>query len=262
MDDARCRFAGALEADAMPVSTTSPEIAQAIPPADDNGEIPPLESGDRLTADEFMRRYEAMPRLKKAELIQGVVYVPSPVRHRRHGREHYLLLNWIGKYEEGTPGVEGGDNSTLIMDDENLPQPDCLLFIQPEHGGQVTIDEVGYIHGAPDFVGEVAASSASYDLHDKLQTYANHGVREYLVWRVLDRAFDWFVLREGKYERIEPSADCILRSTIFPGLWLDPATLLRGDLAAASAVVQRGLASAEHAAFTADLQRARIKPAG
>jgi hypothetical protein len=172
------------------------------------------------------------------------------------------LLSWIGFYEAGTPGIEGGDNSTLIMDDENVPQPDCLLFIQPEHGGQVSIDEVGYIHGAPDFVGEVAASSASYDLHDKLETCANHGVREYLVWRVLDRAFDWFVLREGKYERIEPSGDGVLRSTIFSGLWLDPATLLRGDLAAVAVVVQRGLASPEHAAFIAELQRARTEPAG
>ncbi len=246
----------------MSVSTIRPASAPSIPPADYKGEIPPLESGDRLKADEFMRRYEAMPRLKKAELIQGVVYVPSPVRHRRHGREHYLLLNWLGSYEAGTPGIEGGDNSTLLLDDENVPQPDGLFFVLPEHGGQVQIDEVGYIHGAPDLVAEVAASSASYDLHDKLETYANHGVREYLVWRVLDRTFDWFVRRDGTYQRIEPSADGILRSTIFPGLWLDPDALLRGGLAAASAVVQRGLASPEHAAFAAELQRARTEPAG
>lgn len=207
-----------------------------------------------------MRRYEAMPRLKKAELIQGVVYVGSPVRHRRHGREHYLLLNWLGAYEAGTPGIEGGDNSTVLLDEENVPQPDCLFFIQPEHGGQVTIDEKGYINGAPDLVAEVAASSASYDLHDKLQTYANKGVREYLVWRVLDREFDWFVLRDGQFERIEPSGDGLLRGTIFPGLWLDPAALLRGDLAAASDAVRRGLETPEHAAFREKLQRDKVEP--
>jgi Uma2 family endonuclease len=246
----------------MPVSMTRSEPTSAISAADRNGAVPPLENGDRLTADEFLRRYEAMPRLKKAELIQGVVYVASPVRHRRHGREHYLLLNWLGDYEAGTPGIEGGDNSTLLLDEDNVPQPDCLLFIQPDRGGQVRIDEDGYIHGAPDLVAEVAASSASYDLHDKLQTYANQGVREYLVWRVLDRKFDWFVLRDGHFERIEPSDDGILRSTIFPGLWLDPAALLRGDLAAASACVQRGLETPEHAAFKDKLERDKIEPKG
>ena len=109
-------------------------------PSDRNGAIPPLESGDRLTPDEFLRRYEAMPGLKKAELIQGVVYVPSPVRQRYHGRQHYHLLNWLGHYEAGTPGMEGGDNSTVRLDLGSIPQPGCVFFIQPEHGGQVKID--------------------------------------------------------------------------------------------------------------------------
>ena len=126
--------------------------ARSLPstePTDRNGAIPRLENGDRLTADEFMRRYEAMPGLKKAELIEGVVYVPSPVSQRYHGRPHTHLLTWLGHYEAGTPGVEAGDNSTVQLGLTNTPQPDGLLFIQPEHGGQVRIDEEGYIVGAP-----------------------------------------------------------------------------------------------------------------
>jgi Uma2 family endonuclease len=260
MDAVDCRKAGAQEAVSMSVSTTRPEPAPQVAPIDRNGAISPLESGDRLSAEEFMERYEAMPGLKKAELIAGVVYVPSPVRHRYHGRQHHLFLNWLGHYEAGTPGVEGGDNSTLLLDEENVPQPDCLMFIQPEHGGHVKIDEEGYIHGAPDLVAEVAASSVSYDLHDKLRTYANSGVREYLVWRVRDLQVDWFVLRGKNYEVIKPAQDGTLRSTVFPGLWLDPAALMRGDLASVLAVVQRGLESPDHAAFKADLQRARVEP--
>ena len=108
-------------------------------------------AGERRPVDraEFMQRYEAMPNLKKAELIEGVVYVPSPVRHRDHGRPHTHLLNWLGHYEAGTPGVEASDNSTMHLNLTNTPQPDCLLFIQPEHGGQVKIDEEGYIVRAP-----------------------------------------------------------------------------------------------------------------
>ena len=129
-----------------------------------NGGIPPLENGDRLTRAEFERRYDAMPGVKKAELIEGEVFMPSPVRQRFHGRQHSHLNFWLCAYEGRTTGVEVGDNSTVRLDLDNMPQPDCLLFVQPEHGGRVRIGEDGYIEGAPDLVAEVAASSASYDL--------------------------------------------------------------------------------------------------
>jgi Uma2 family endonuclease len=220
-----------------------------------------LENGDRLTRDEFMRRYEAMPSLKKAELIRGVVYMTLSVPHRYHGWQHCDLVTWLGCYGAVTPGVEGGCNSTVILDRNNVPQPDSLLFIQPDHGGKVRIDEQGYLVGAPDLIAEVAASSASYDLHDKLETYRRHGVREYLVWRVLDRQIDWFALRSERYEPLTPGADGILRSTVFPGLWLDAAALLRGDLRDVLTCVQQGLESPEHAHFVQRLDQARVEPA-
>jgi Uma2 family endonuclease len=235
---------------------------RAIPgqPADApvDGEVPPLENGDRLTRAEFERRYEAMPELKKAELIEGVVHIRSPVRQRHHGRQHSHLNFWLCAYEGSTPGVEVGDNSTLKLDLDNMPQPDCLLFIQPEHGGRVRIGEKGYIEGAPDMVAEIASSSASYDLGDKLKAYWRNGACEYLVWRVLDRQFDWFRRHEDRYEPLHPAADGILRSTVFPGLWLDPAALMRRDVNAVWATVQQGLNSPEHTDFVARLAQARI----
>ncbi len=138
-----------------------------------------------------------------------------------------------------------------------MPQPDCLLFIAPEYGGQAKIDEDDYVNGGPDLVAEVAASSTSYDVSDKLDVYQRHGVREYIVWRVLDREIDWFVLRQGRFEKLSPGHDGILRSEIFPGLWLDPNALLRDDCEALLAVLQRGLDSPEHAAFKVQLQRAK-----
>jgi Uma2 family endonuclease len=154
--------------------------------------------------------------------------------------------------------VEVGDNSTLQLDLDTMPQPDCLLFIQPEHGGRVRIGAKGYIEGAPELVAEVASSSASYDLNDKLRAYRRHGVREYVIWRVLNGEIDWFLLREDRYQPLEPSADGILRSTVFPGLWLDPAALIRGDLNAVFALLQQGVNSPEHAEFVVELDRARI----
>jgi Uma2 family endonuclease len=232
----------------MAVSTPRPKA-----PEPGDAAVPPLENGDHLTMAEFERRYEAMPHLKKAELIEGVVHVPSPVRQRYHGRQHSHLGFWLAWYEGNTPGVEVGDNSTVRLDLDNMPQPDGLLFVQPEHGGRVRIGEDGYIEGAPDLVAEVASSSVSYDLRTKLEANRRNGVCEYVVWRVLDRQLDWFVNRQGQFDRLSPQADGVLKSTVFHGLWLDPAALLTGDLSAVFAILQQGLNSLEHAQFVAEL---------
>jgi Uma2 family endonuclease len=231
-------------------TSTGEQLAPASVPVP---AIPPLEPGDRLTRDEFERRYEAMPALKKAELIEGVVYMPSPVRVRRHGSPHAKIIGWLIHYEAKTAGVEVADNATARLDLDNEPQPDAMLYILPELGGQVRITPDDYIEAAPELVAEVASSSASYDLNTKLQVYRRSGVQEYLVWRVLDRQLDWFVLRGGRYEPLEPDNRGVLRSPLFPGLWLDAAALLRGDLAATLRVLDEGLATAEHAAFVTRL---------
>jgi Uma2 family endonuclease len=215
------------------------------------GRIPELVAGDRLTRDEFERRYEAMPNVHKAELIEGVVYMPSPVRQGLHARPHSDVVTWLGTYRASTPGVDTGDNGTVRLDLDNEPQPDA--FMRLVTGGRSTISSDDYVEGAPELVAEVAASTASYDLHDKRNAYRRNGVREYVVVRTEDRAIDWFVLRRGRYEALAAGADGFLRSHAFPGLWLDPAALLRGDLARVLAVLAEGLASAEHAAFVARL---------
>ena len=219
--------------------------------------VPPLENGDRLTRDEFERRYEAMPDLKKAELIEGVVYVPSPVRLRQHGRPHAHLIHWLVSYESDTEGVIVADIASVRLDLANVPQPDAVLLIDPSRGGQARISEDDYIEEAPEFVAEVAASSASYDLDLKLKVYRRNGVREYLVWRVRDRQMDWFDLNKRRSIAITPDAEGLYRSRTFPGLWLDPAAMVRGKLSIVSATLQRGLASPEHAAFVARLNSRR-----
>ncbi len=220
-----------------------------------NGRIPPLENGDRLTRPEFERRYAAMPHVKKAELIEGVVYMPSPVSNE-HAEPHFDLITWLGFYRAAAPGISGGDNGTVRLDLDNEPQPDAFLRILASHGGQARVDEDGYISGAPELAAEVARSSVSIDLHAKLNAYRRNGVREYIVWRVEDQTIDWFVLREGRYEPLAVAADGLYRSEVLPGLWLDPAALLRGDLPTVFQTVRCGLDSPEHAAFVRRLQEA------
>jgi Uma2 family endonuclease len=215
---------------------------------------PPLEPGDRLTRAEFERRYHAMPHVKKAELIEGVVYMPSPVRVKNHGTPHAWLIGWLVFYKAHTKGVEVADNSTVRLDLDNEPQPDALLIIEPDRGGKVHISPDDYIEGGPELVGEVSSSTVSIDMHAKLLVYRRNEVQEYTVWRVLDNEIDWFGLHEGEFKPLLKDASGWVRSQVFPGLWLDIAALLRGDMETVLHVLQQGLASPEHADFVKRLQ--------
>lgn len=210
--------------------------------------IPPLESGDRLTRQEFERRYQVMPRIK-AELIEGVVYVASPVRIANHGRPHAVLVGWLLVYKAATPGVDLADNSTVRLDADNEPQPDALLRLESQVGGNSRISEDDYVEGAPELIVEIAASSASYDLNDKLNAYRRNGVQEYIVWQIHENRLNWFSLKEGRYVSLDPDSVGVIRSAIFPGLWLSVIALLKGDLAQILAVLQQGLQTPEHQAF-------------
>jgi Uma2 family endonuclease len=201
-----------------------------------------------------------MPDVKKAELIEGIVHMPSPISVS-HAGPHFDLITFLGVYRLATPGVLGSDSGTIRLDLENEPQPDAFLRIATECGGRARVDDDDYIAGAPELIAEISVSSVSYDLHDKLRAYQRNGVREYLVWRVWDSVIDWFVLRADQFERMQPTKAGHYQSEVFPGLWLDLGALLRGDVALASVVLQQGIASPEHATFVARLQAAREKAA-
>ena len=213
--------------------------------------LPPLEPGDHLDQKTFHARYEAMPPSTRAELIGGVVHMPSPLK-RPHGEMHVALNGWLWDYRKATPGVQAFDNATTILDDENEPQPDSCLLISPACGGQ-THDENDYIAGAPELIVEVGSSSESIDLHRKKAEYEQAGVKEYLVIALRQRQVYWFVLRSPGFEELVPGSDGVLRSQVFPGLWLDPAALLRLDGQRMDEVLRQGLATPEHAAFVARL---------
>jgi Uma2 family endonuclease len=219
--------------------------------------LPLLENGDRLTRHEFERRYHAMPNLKKAELIEGVVYVPSPLRYYRHGRPHSMIMGWLIAYEAATPGVESADNATVRLDLDNEPQPDALLRIEEACGGRSRISEDDYVEGAPELIVEIASSSASYDLHDKLKVYRRNGVQEYIVWQMAEQKLDWFSLQGGEYIPLQSDESNLIRSRIFPGLDLPIAALLAGDLATVLAQVQNSMTTEAHQAFVELLKQRR-----
>jgi Uma2 family endonuclease len=216
--------------------------------------ILPLENGDRLTRDEFERRYEAMPQVK-AELIEGVVYMAAAVRVMSHGNPHALVMAWLGVYYAATPGTCLADNSTIRLDLDNDPQPDVFLCLTPEAGGQSRISEDDYLEGAPELIVEIAASSASYDLHVKLNVYRRNEVKEYIVWNIYDNLLLWYRLEAGGYVAVAPNDRGIIDSQVFPGLSLDVPALLDRDLATVLTQVQRSISSLEHQAFVERQQK-------
>jgi Uma2 family endonuclease len=214
-------------------------------------ELPPLIAGDHLSRDEFLRRWEAMPQIKRAELIRGVVYMPSPVSPE-HGSMELNVGFWLGYYKMLTPGCEGGNNTTWLMLDDESPQLDISLWVLPEYGGRARL-RGGLLQGAPEFLSEVCRTSTAFDLHQKLEVYQEAGVQEYLAVLMFEQEVRWHRLSRRRFRVVPAPADGIYRSTIFPGLWLDSAALLGNDLVRVVAVLNEGLASPEHAAFVKKL---------
>lgn len=239
-----------------PGTDTAPTPTQSVT---EPTRLPPLEPFDRLDQPTFHARYEAMPEHVRAELIGGVVHMPSPLK-LPHGRMTRRLASWLVEYGDATPGVDGCDNATTILGDDSEPQPDASLFIAPEYGGQSSETVEEYICGAPELLVEVASCSEAVDLHAKRDDYLRAGVKEYIVVALRQAQVFWFVLRDGRYQVLTAGADGVVRSEVFPGLWLDPAALLRHDAARIREVTRQGLASPEHAAFVAQLA-ARKPPA-
>lgn len=210
--------------------------------------LPYLENGDRLTRHEFERRYQTAPKSFKAELVEGRVYMASPVSFD-HGSPHLDINTWVGIYKSATSGVQAADNTTLLLDADNMVQPDLALWIEAGQKKRVRITEKGYLDGSPELIVEIAATSATYDLHDKLQAYRRNQIQEYIVWQVNDKRLDWFELVEGQYLPLVLDANGIIKSKVFPGLNLAVNDLLEGEMANVLAELQKGLASEEHVKF-------------
>jgi Uma2 family endonuclease len=215
---------------------------------------PGLVTGERLTVEEFLRRWEELPDLKDAELIDGVVYVPSPLSFE-HGSLDFLIHVWLGYYAQATPGCKGGANSTWLMSG-SAPQPDAYLRILPSHVGQ-SRNERQFGAGAPELAVEICLTSTEVDFGPKLALYQRAGVREYITVEQFGRRMIWRVLENRVYIAQTLPADGIVRSRIFSGLWLDVAAFWEDDGAKMLAALNAGLASEEHREFVGRLAAAR-----
>jgi Uma2 family endonuclease len=218
--------------------------------------LPPLVHGEHLDQPTFHERYEAMPPETRAELVNGVVYMPSPLSYD-HGEEDNDVGGWLFHYKVFTPGVCTPNNATVKLDRKGEPQPDCQLFIPFELGGQVRIDEDGYITGAPELIVEIARSSRHYDLNQKKGDYERAVVVEYVVVELDPNRIHWFIRRGDHFEDLPAGPDGIYRSEVFPGLWLDPIALFSQDRRRLLRILKRGLATRAHRAFVARLAEAR-----
>ena len=216
--------------------------------------VPPLENGDRLTREEFHRRYEAMPEKVKAELIKGVVYFRIKTTATR-AEANAAMVGLIGLYSSNTLGTSFVLHVSLMIDKKSEAQPDAVLRIKENYGGKSWINDRDYLEGAPELVVEIASSSASYDLHDKLEMYEQKGVQEYIVWRVLDKQIDWFGLEKEKYKKFVRNKQGIIESKVFPGLRLNVKAMLKDDLQKVLSDLQKGLESKKYKDFVGQLSK-------
>ena len=220
--------------------------------------LPPLVHGQHLDQPTFHERYEAMPPDTRAELVGGIVYMPSPMLFD-HGDASWMVSGWLDRYQRFTPRIRGADGATVKLDLKGEPQPDAFLFIPAELGGQSRVDADNYLTGAPELVVEVARSSRHFDLKQKKADYERAGVLEYLVVELGPDRIHWFIRRARRFAGLRPGADGIYRSQVFPGLWLDPGAIFTQDRARRDAILEQGVATPEHAAFVAKLVAARAR---
>lgn len=215
--------------------------------------VPPFEDGDVMDQPTFHALYLETPKGFRAELIEGIVHMASPVG-MRHGKPHSVLGAWLECYSAETDGTEAFIDITAIMPGDNEPQPDVSLIVSPEAGGQTSVSEDDYLTGSPELAVEISHTSALVDLHAKKQMYEKHGVREYIVVETKRRAVHWFMRRDGIFVAIKPSSDGLLKSRVFPGLWLAPDAVFERSAKKLLASLQLGLATPEHTKFAAKLQ--------
>ncbi|MCI0738424.1 MAG: Uma2 family endonuclease [Gemmataceae bacterium] len=219
-------------------------------------EVPPMQMGDRLSREEFLRRWRAHPKIKRAELIQGIVYMPSPVG-LLHGSTENHVSTWAGYYAAHTPGIGAANNATTLMLGD-APQPDVHLRILTEYGGKTSVVD-NLLAGAPEHISEVCLTSAVYDLHQKLELYQKAKVAEYLAVLLHEKEIRWHCLGSQGYQLLPPGSDGVWRSQVFPGLWLAGNALFAGDIQHVLRTLQEGLESPEHQQFVAALaQRKKL----
>lgn len=221
-------------------------------------ELVPFEDGDHMDVEEFLRRFHAMPeevqdKFKRAELIEGVVRMP-PISGGSHAGPHSDLDTVVSIYRWATPGLVGGGAASIVLDVALMPEPDLFLAVDPKFGGRIRIDDRGFIHGPPEWLGEISNSSVSFDLHTKKEIYRKFDIKEYAVWRVKEKGIDWFILRGQDYETL-PAQDGVYRSETFPGLWLAATALIAGDFPRVRRVLDEGLNSPEHRLFVEQLAK-------
>jgi len=209
--------------------------------------VPPLENGDRATRPEFEHRYRLQKTDQKVELIEGIVYVmASPLRFQQHAEPHANIIGWLWTYQITKQNVRLGIEPTVRLDLDNEPRPDAVLFWEEGARGQAKLTEDDYLEGAPELIVEIAASSSALDLYDKKRAYRRNGVKEYLVWCIYENTLNWFSLEAGEYVIREPDENGIIKSKVFPGLWLAVNELLAGNLSAVLEVLTQGKQEANY----------------
>lgn len=189
--------------------------------------IKPLQNGDQLRLPEFKKLYAQHPNIRRAELIEGVVYVASPV-YLPHADAQMKIITWLGVYQSKMSGVSAAGEMSIELDGENEVQPDAVMWREGDLS--ISDDGRGYAVGSPTLVVEIAASTAAYDLGLKKRVYQRNRVQEYLVIAIYEQEIFWFNLEDGAYQPLQPDSVGVYSSSIFQGLKLNRDAFWSGDL--------------------------------
>lgn len=220
----------------------------------------PLEDGDCLSGKEFLRRCEALAAPLRIELVEGIVHLDGLRNSPQSTGPQSLMVAALRAYATATPGVRFAAHAAVLLDRENIVQPDGVLQILPECGGRTQISDKGRVSGPPELMAEVLFSRGISDLRAKLAAYRRNGVPEFIVWRFHESKVEWFQMEKGEYTLNAPGPNNILSSRAFPALVLNVTALLNQHQAALERTLGSQLNQPEHAAFVKRLSARKTEP--
>ena len=201
-----------------------------------------------------------MPDSLKAELIEGTVYLMSPPVSNEHSEPHFDLIFWLGLYCFASVGVAGADNgilrSTWTMSRSLMHFFESSLNLADSRARAPTTTLRDARTGCGNRREQCKLRPSRKT--ERLSPQRSSRIRCLACVRQGNRLVHFC---DGTYEHLEPGADGVLRSRVFPGLALDATAFLNGDMARVNTVMQESLKSPEHAAFVERLKAMR-SPSG
>lgn len=155
---------------------------------------------------------------QKADLINGVIYMPSPENTDDNELFIWLvtLMNLFVRRKK--LGQIYGSRVAFRLAEKHGPEPD-IAFVRTENMERVTR---GGVEGPADLAIEIVSpDSVERDYYLKRELYELYRIPEYWIIDEMDQTVTLLRLKQAKYREVRPQKG-EMHSQVLTGFWLRP----------------------------------------